>query len=100
MGQRYTVKDVRTAAQLLNALAREAGILASDDELILQEGDKINGIAYRIKRRKIGTGGWGDVFGLAQGFLGWTAKEAYVILDSLYRGVDAAHEAAQRNSAG
>lgn len=76
MGQRFTVKDVRTAFGGAAKAAAAAGLDVTGWHL--QEGSKMNGIAYRIFRREAGTGGLRDLgFTSGNGYLGMTAREAH-----------------------
>jgi hypothetical protein len=80
------------AQNLARALARateaaRAAGLPDADRWTLQTGSKTYGRAYRLYARDPRTGGLGSVPGLADGYLGMTAREAAHSLDMLATGL-------------
>jgi len=58
-------------------------MLKSGDRLVLDHGSKVNGHAYRLFVIRAGGTGRSNFVGRNNGFLGWTARDAYNVLDSI-----------------
>lgn len=83
MSERYTAKDVRSLfVDGFAASARSAGF---DPTLwVLQEGSPTHGHAYRVSYRDPHSGGLASLpFADFNGYIGTTAREAYMYLSAL-----------------
>jgi hypothetical protein len=105
--KRITIKDVRPALERYAVACKEAGLVPEGMHIILEEGSRTYGRAWRVYLTGdmvLGAGGertWPKGSGYSRppvgdSYLGWTAKEAHVALQERTSGIWAGLEAGKQ----
>lgn len=87
MTERISREQIEKIAVLVACAAKEVGVLANDDVLNVDHGSKVNGISFSLSILNEDKGR-SNPNGLPK-FLGWTRREAYNTLRTVFATLEA-----------